>query len=102
MVQEDIRYGNYTCIRLPCLALLIRLFWFLPQQYTDFVYIGTPMQIFLWILSILFLSTSGTIPWWVSWIGTLVFLLLTAFFRISGFSNFRGIAGKKDATIASH
>lgn len=35
----------------------------------DFVYMGTPMQLILWILTTAILSNT-TVPWWVSWLWT--------------------------------
>ena len=46
----------------------------------DFVYIGTPMQFILWIVTVLILSNTFT-PWWMSWLATFgVFLLVCLIF----------------------
>ena len=46
----------------------------------DFLYIGTPMQLILWILTTVILSNT-TAPWWLSWIWTFgVFLLVCLIF----------------------
>lgn len=41
----------------------------------DFLWIGTPMQIILWILTTVIL-TNTTVPWWVSWLWTAGLFLL--------------------------
>ena len=41
----------------------------------DFVYIGTPMQIILWILTTIFISNE-TAAWYFSWIWTFVAFVL--------------------------
>lgn len=47
----------------------------------DFLKLGTPMQVVLWILTTLLLSTSSTLPWYLSWIWTFgVFMLTCAVF----------------------
>ena len=46
-------------------------------QYKDFLVVGTPMQVVLWILTILFLTLSGT-NWWISWLLTFVALIVVA------------------------
>ena len=47
----------------------------------DFVYIGTPMQFILWIVTVFILSTTDTIPWWVSWLWLFgVFILVSLAF----------------------
>jgi hypothetical protein len=47
----------------------------------DFVYIGTPMQFILWIVTVFILSTTDTIPWWVSWLWSFgVFVLVSLVF----------------------
>lgn len=46
----------------------------------DFVYIGTPMQVILWIVTVSILSNTTT-PWWVSWIWSFgVFALVSLVF----------------------
>jgi len=40
----------------------------------DFLYMGTPMQVILWILTTIILSNT-TVPWWVSWLWTFVLFL---------------------------
>lgn len=47
----------------------------------DFLKIGTPMQIVLWIISVLFLSFDKSFPWYWSWVITLCCLLLVILFR---------------------
>jgi len=42
----------------------------------DFLYIGTPMQVILWILTTVILSNT-TIPWWVSWLWTFGVFVVT-------------------------
>jgi hypothetical protein len=43
---------------------------------TDFLAIGTPLQIVLWITSIALLSTTTTTNWWISWIVSFFALVL--------------------------
>jgi len=47
-------------------------------KYVDFLRVGTPMQILLWILSIIFISNSS--KWYISWIATAVVLLAVSMF----------------------
>lgn len=49
----------------------------------DFLRFGTPMQIVLWIVSILFLSLES-VPWYATWIGSVLVLLLVVLFRSFG------------------
>lgn len=49
-------------------------------KYMDFVWVGTPMQIVLWILSTIFLSTSAL--WYFNWLATGAVLLLVVMTRI--------------------
>ena len=42
----------------------------------DFVYMGTPLQVVLWILTTLILSNE-TVPWWVAWLWTFGVFILT-------------------------
>jgi di/tricarboxylate transporter len=46
----------------------------------DFVYFGTPMQLFLWVLSTSILTIR---PWYVWWIATAVLLFVVAFFSVA-------------------
>lgn len=50
-------------------------------KYKDFLWMGTPMQIVLWLLSVALLSYS-LLPWYASWIILFVILLLVAVLRI--------------------
>ena len=54
-------------------------------KYKDFLYIGTPMQIVLWLISVALLAqaavTSST--WYIGWIAIFVFLVVIAVARIS-------------------
>lgn len=51
----------------------------------DFLYMGSPMQVILWILTTAILSNT-TIPWWVSWLWTFgVFVLVCLVFVFSGY-----------------
>lgn len=49
-------------------------------KYKDFLIIGTPMQIVLWILSVLFLIYD---QWWVSWVVTSIVFLIVASVRLT-------------------
>jgi hypothetical protein len=42
----------------------------------DFVYIGTPMQVILWIFTTAIISNT-TSPWWMSWITTFAVFVVT-------------------------
>eukprot|EP00934_Nitzschia_sp_Nitz4_P004130 Nitzschia sp. Nitz4//scaffold71_size96697//52407//56542//NITZ4_004698-RA/size96697-augustus-gene-0.145-mRNA-1//1//CDS//3329557256//4120//frame0 len=55
-------------------------------KYNDFVVIGTPMQLFLWILSIAFLATTTSANWWISWLITGAALAATVAMRTMNFS----------------
>ena len=45
-------------------------------KYNDFLIIGTPMQVVLWILSVALLTTTTSSNFYVSWLVCLVLLLL--------------------------
>jgi len=48
----------------------------------DFLFMGTPMQVILWLLTTAVLSNTST-PWWVSWLwtfGAFVFVCLVFVF----------------------
>jgi di/tricarboxylate transporter len=53
-----------------------------PGGYTtlDFLKFGTPMQIVLWIGSVLFMVVE---QWWWCWLGTAGLLALVLFFRVT-------------------
>ena len=55
-------------------------------KYKDFLVMGTPMQIVLWILSTTFLSTTETVSWWINWLATAGLLALVVGIRIFNFS----------------
>jgi len=50
--------------------------------YSDFLRMGTPMQIVLWILSVALLSLDPS-QWYIGWIGTTVVFLLVVAVRMS-------------------
>ena len=50
-------------------------------KYVDFLKIGTPLQIVLWIVSIFLLSVN--IPWYINWIAMTCLLILTSLILIS-------------------
>jgi len=50
----------------------------------DFVKFGSPMQVILWILSVLYLSVIK--PWYVSWLATAFFLLFVILVRVGAAS----------------
>jgi hypothetical protein len=62
-------------------------------KYNDFVYIGTPMQIVLWILTVVLLATTTTSNFYISWVATLAALLLVVV--SSSCENLFSIRGKK-------
>lgn len=45
-------------------------------KYNDFLIIGTPMQIVLWILSVVLLATTTTSNFYISWLICLGLLLV--------------------------
>jgi uncharacterized protein with PhoU and TrkA domain len=47
-------------------------------KYVDFLRVGTPMQILLWVVSIIFISNPS--KWYISWIVTAVVLLAVSMF----------------------
>jgi len=55
-----------------------------PGSYTygDFLRMGTPMQIVLWILSVALLSLDPS-QWYIGWIGTTAVFLLVVMVRMS-------------------
>jgi di/tricarboxylate transporter len=53
-------------------------------KYKDFVMFGFPMQIVLWVLSTAYLSVIK--PWYLSWLGTGLVLVLVAAVRVGGSS----------------
>ena len=54
-------------------------------QYKDFLVIGTPMQLVLWVLSIVFLTMDQG-NWWISWLATFLALMLVVMVQICGVS----------------
>ncbi|GAX22224.1 hypothetical protein FisN_19Lh292 [Fistulifera solaris] len=48
-------------------------------KYTDFLKMGTPLQIVLWVASILFLSV---FEWYISWLGSAIILVASIAFRL--------------------
>lgn len=54
----------------------------------DFLLIGAPMQVLLWIVSVVVVSTASN--WWISWIITSVIFMLVVAVRLTG-----GAAGLK-------
>ena len=46
-------------------------------KYVDFLRIGTPMQVVLWILSIIFISVDPS-RWYLSWVATGLVLLIVS------------------------
>mmetsp|Transcript_29018 Transcript_29018/g.42804 ORF Transcript_29018/g.42804 Transcript_29018/m.42804 type:complete len:1236 (+) Transcript_29018:347-4054(+) len=56
-------------------------------KYKDFLIIGTPMQIVLWFLSILILTTMNTSNWWIYWLSTFFLLLLVVLTRMYSWSS---------------
>lgn len=63
-------------------------------KYADFLRIGTPMQVVLWILSIVFVSNSSR--WYISWIVTGVVLILTSIFLTFDSRNLCGRSSPKN------
>jgi di/tricarboxylate transporter len=53
-------------------------------KYKDFLMFGFPMQIVLWVLSTAYLSVIR--PWYLSWLGTGLVLVLVAAVRVGGSS----------------
>lgn len=45
-------------------------------KYNDFLIMGTPMQVVLWILSVALLATTTTANFYISWLISLGVLLL--------------------------
>lgn len=59
-------------------------------KYKDFLAIGTPMQIVLWILSILLLSRMNASNWWIFWLIMFLLLVVIVGTRIFDFSSILG------------
>mmetsp|Transcript_27097 Transcript_27097/g.40742 ORF Transcript_27097/g.40742 Transcript_27097/m.40742 type:complete len:1257 (+) Transcript_27097:197-3967(+) len=55
-------------------------------KYVDFLRIGTPMQVVLWILSVFFIVIDPS-KWYISWIATFAALVITSFALTVGSSN---------------
>lgn len=51
-------------------------------KFKDFLKVGTPMQVVLWILSIAIISSS-VLPWWASWLICGAVFLVTAAVRLT-------------------
>lgn len=51
-------------------------------KYNDFMIVGTPMQLVLWILSVAVLETATDSNWWVSWLMSLLCLLVVVAIRV--------------------
>lgn len=72
-------------------------------KYTDFLWIGTPMQIVLWILSTAVLAVVR--PWYISWLVTGGFLVLVIIARVGNASlakifGAKGLKAKPTAVTA--
>jgi hypothetical protein len=52
-------------------------------KFMDYVYMGGPMQIFLWLLTVLMLVTTTTSNFYISWIAS--FAVLLAFWIVIDF-----------------
>jgi len=63
-------------------------------KYLDFVKIGTPMQLVLWILTIFLLGEQ--LPWWVSWIISAVVFLMVCVATIVGCAPCKAKCSKKE------
>eukprot|EP00549_Striatella_unipunctata_P022054 CAMPEP_0118726066 /NCGR_PEP_ID=MMETSP0800-20121206/33489_1 /TAXON_ID=210618 ORGANISM="Striatella unipunctata, Strain CCMP2910" /NCGR_SAMPLE_ID=MMETSP0800 /ASSEMBLY_ACC=CAM_ASM_000638 /LENGTH=1154 /DNA_ID=CAMNT_0006634835 /DNA_START=160 /DNA_END=3625 /DNA_ORIENTATION=+ len=63
-------------------------------KYVDFLNIGTPMQLVLWILSVLLLTQNES-NWYLSWISTSAILICVAVARMSTGSMRTRVLGKK-------
>mmetsp|Transcript_5346 Transcript_5346/g.15593 ORF Transcript_5346/g.15593 Transcript_5346/m.15593 type:complete len:524 (-) Transcript_5346:162-1733(-) len=51
-------------------------------KYKDFLIIGIPMQLVLWVLSVAVLSQGNAVPWYLSWIVTFAVLVLVSIIRV--------------------
>ncbi|CAJ1949845.1 unnamed protein product [Cylindrotheca closterium] len=51
-------------------------------KYKDFLVIGTPMQIVLWILSTILLSSMNETTWWMYWAGMFLLLMFIVLSRM--------------------
>mmetsp|Transcript_15292 Transcript_15292/g.27715 ORF Transcript_15292/g.27715 Transcript_15292/m.27715 type:complete len:88 (+) Transcript_15292:304-567(+) len=52
-------------------------------QVKDFLYFGTPLQLVLWILTVVLLTTNQV--WYISWIATTLVLVVVTIARTSTF-----------------
>ena len=52
-------------------------------QVKDFLYFGTPLQLVLWILTVILLTTKSV--WYISWIVTTLVLVVVTIARTSTF-----------------
>ena len=52
-------------------------------KYRDFLVFGTPMQLVLWLLSVVILSVTA-VPWWASWLALSVLFVGVAAIRMTG------------------
>eukprot|EP00526_Cylindrotheca_closterium_P004033 CAMPEP_0113606276 /NCGR_PEP_ID=MMETSP0017_2-20120614/2769_1 /TAXON_ID=2856 /ORGANISM="Cylindrotheca closterium" /LENGTH=1216 /DNA_ID=CAMNT_0000514811 /DNA_START=270 /DNA_END=3920 /DNA_ORIENTATION=- /assembly_acc=CAM_ASM_000147 len=55
-------------------------------KYKDFLVIGTPMQLVLWILSIILLSSMNDRTWWMYWAGMFLLLMFIVLTRMANLS----------------
>jgi di/tricarboxylate transporter len=70
-------------------------------KFRDFVYVGTPMQIVLWILSVALLSTS-TFDWWISWIVSIAAFVFVAAVRLTNGQIGRQLSQKVKNRFSGH
>jgi len=68
----------------------------------DFLFLGTPMQFILWILTTVLL-TNTSVPWWVSWLWTfVVFIIVCLVFVFPALVKSTFNRAKDNAKNASH
>jgi hypothetical protein len=70
-------------------------------KYKDFLFIGTPMQVVLWILSIIMLSMMDGSNWWIFWIAMFLLLFLIVGMRMFNISSLLPHREEKKETSGS-
>lgn len=64
-------------------------------KYKDFLVIGTPMQVVLWILSIFLLTILNAKNWWIIWGVMFLTLMLVVGVRMFDLSRVKSRFGNK-------
>lgn len=68
---------------------------------TDFVKIGTPMQIILWVVTTALLGTTNRSNFWLSWVASFAALVIGAAFMLTNPVAWFGSQSKNETVTAA-